>query len=172
MIASGYTSQENDAALILGPTGLAYDPEDDVLFVASTADNTIFAVPQAGSRTGSSGRGAMIFSGRSPAWAARTSVWAKRKPADRQWRRGQRRSDPAERNRGVYQDGPLRSPVQRRCRRGRRIRDRYCECEQPRPFRLCQRQRRRPHRHRSVKDRAAGRDVTPRWREWDCHDAL
>src|SRR5580693_1917343 len=39
VIASGYTSQENDAALILGPTGLAYDPEDDVLFVASTADN-------------------------------------------------------------------------------------------------------------------------------------
>ena len=56
------------AALILGPTGLAYDPEDDVLFVASRADNTIFAVPQC----------------------------AKRKPADRQWRRGQRRSDPAE----------------------------------------------------------------------------
>jgi DNA-binding beta-propeller fold protein YncE len=61
VIASGYTSQENDAGLILGPTGLAYDPEDDVLFVASTADNTIFAVPQAGSRSGSSGRGATIF---------------------------------------------------------------------------------------------------------------
>ena len=61
VIASGYTFQENDAALILGPTGLAYDPEDDVLFVASTADNTIFAVPQAGSRTGSSGKGAIIF---------------------------------------------------------------------------------------------------------------
>jgi DNA-binding beta-propeller fold protein YncE len=61
VIASGYTSQENDAALILGPTGLAYDPEDDVLFVASTADNTIFAVPQAGSRTGPSGRGAIVF---------------------------------------------------------------------------------------------------------------
>ena len=61
VIASGYTFQENDAALILGPTGLAYDPEDDVLFVASTADNTIFAVPQAGSRTGSSGRGAVLF---------------------------------------------------------------------------------------------------------------
>jgi hypothetical protein len=61
VIASGYTSQENDAALILGPTGLAYDPEADVLFVASTADNTIFAVPQAGPRTRSSGRGAIIF---------------------------------------------------------------------------------------------------------------
>jgi len=28
VIASGYTSEENDAALILGPTGLAYDPGD------------------------------------------------------------------------------------------------------------------------------------------------
>ncbi len=55
VIASGYTSQENDAALVLGPTGLAYDPEADVLFVASTADNMIFAVPHAGTRTGSSG---------------------------------------------------------------------------------------------------------------------
>jgi DNA-binding beta-propeller fold protein YncE len=61
VIASRYTSQENDAALILGPTGLAYDPEADVLFVASTADNMIFAVPNAGTRTGSSGRGAIIF---------------------------------------------------------------------------------------------------------------
>jgi DNA-binding beta-propeller fold protein YncE len=61
VIASGYTSQENDAALILGPTGLAYDPRADVLFVASTADNMIFAVPNAGTRTGSSGRGAIIF---------------------------------------------------------------------------------------------------------------
>jgi hypothetical protein len=61
VIASGYTSKENDAALILGPTGLAYDPQADVLFVASTADNMIFAVPNAGTRTGSSGRGAIIF---------------------------------------------------------------------------------------------------------------
>ena len=61
VIASGYTSKENDAALILGPTGLAYDPRADVLFVASTADNMIFAVANAGTRTGSSGRGRIVF---------------------------------------------------------------------------------------------------------------
>jgi hypothetical protein len=61
VIASGYTSQQNDAALVLGPTGLAYDPEADVLFVASTADNMIFAVPHAGTSTKSSGRGSIIF---------------------------------------------------------------------------------------------------------------
>jgi hypothetical protein len=36
------------AAVIFGPTGLAYDNTTDMLFVASTADNTIFAVPHAG----------------------------------------------------------------------------------------------------------------------------
>ena len=60
-IASGYTSMENDTALILGPTGLAYDPEADVLFVASTADNAIFAVRHAGISSGSSGTGKIIF---------------------------------------------------------------------------------------------------------------
>jgi DNA-binding beta-propeller fold protein YncE len=47
-IATGYTHQPNPAALVLGPTGLAYDKAADVLYVASTADNTIFAVPHAG----------------------------------------------------------------------------------------------------------------------------
>ena len=61
VIASGYSSKENDAALVLGPTGLAYDPQADVLFVASTADNIIFAVAKAGTRTKSSGRGAVVF---------------------------------------------------------------------------------------------------------------
>jgi DNA-binding beta-propeller fold protein YncE len=49
------------AALILGPTGVAYDAKTDLLHVASTNDNTIFAVPHAGSRTGTSGTGAIIF---------------------------------------------------------------------------------------------------------------
>jgi hypothetical protein len=61
VIATGYTVQPNATALILGPTGLAYDAEDDVLYVASTADNMIFGVPNAGARTASSGRGAIIF---------------------------------------------------------------------------------------------------------------
>lgn len=61
VIATGYTVEPNAAALILGPTGLAYDERDDVLYIASTADNEIFAVAHAGSRTGSSGRGALVF---------------------------------------------------------------------------------------------------------------
>lgn len=61
VIASDYSVAPNMAALILGPTGLAYDAASDVLYVASTNDNAIFAVPHAGYRTGSSGTGAVIF---------------------------------------------------------------------------------------------------------------
>jgi hypothetical protein len=61
VIASGYTVMPNPAALILGPTGVAYDVGTDVLYVASTADNMIFAVSHAGSRTGSSGTGKVVF---------------------------------------------------------------------------------------------------------------
>jgi len=62
-IAKNYTVQPNQAAVILGPTGLAYDPEKDVLYVASTADNAIFAVPNAGGRVAppQNGTGTIIF---------------------------------------------------------------------------------------------------------------
>jgi hypothetical protein len=61
VIASGYSVAPNAAALILGPTGLAYDAQTDILYVASTNDNEIFAVPHAGHRMASSGTGAIIF---------------------------------------------------------------------------------------------------------------
>jgi hypothetical protein len=61
IIASGYTVALNSTALILGPTGLAYDARTDILYVASTNDNEIFAVPHAGYRTRSSGPGAVVF---------------------------------------------------------------------------------------------------------------
>jgi len=47
-IASGYTHHSDSAALVVGPTGLAYDVENDVLYVASTGDNEIFRVQNAG----------------------------------------------------------------------------------------------------------------------------
>ncbi len=63
IIASGYTSVANSAALFLGPTGLAYDAEQDMLYVASTADNAIYAVAQAAQRTKAVTRGNRIFAG-------------------------------------------------------------------------------------------------------------
>jgi hypothetical protein len=47
LIASGYTIRCDPAAFVVGPTGLALDERKDVLYVASTGDNNIFAVSHA-----------------------------------------------------------------------------------------------------------------------------
>jgi hypothetical protein len=65
IIANGYTVQPNSAAFVFGPTGLVYDPATDTLYVASTADNAVFKVNRAGTRTTSAGQGTMIFSDKS-----------------------------------------------------------------------------------------------------------
>lgn len=62
VIATGYGSALNGAALIVGPTGLAYDEKSDVLYVASTDDNAIFAVPHAEHRKMPVVKGAVAFS--------------------------------------------------------------------------------------------------------------
>jgi hypothetical protein len=62
VIASGYHHRGDPAAFEVGPTGLVYDGGSDVLFVASTEDNAVFAVQQAGTRTGSGGTGTIIYS--------------------------------------------------------------------------------------------------------------
>ena len=60
-IGSGYTHQPNAAAVVVGPTGLAYDSNRDTLYVASTADNKIFAIGDAGDRSSSAGQGYVVF---------------------------------------------------------------------------------------------------------------
>jgi hypothetical protein len=62
-IAKGYTHMPNAAALVLGPTGVAYDEHSDTLFVASTADNEIFAIDHAGNRDSPATRGRLVFAG-------------------------------------------------------------------------------------------------------------
>jgi hypothetical protein len=61
-IATGYTHVPNAAAVVLGPTGLAFDADTGILYVASTADNTIYAISNAVHRTSASGKGDLIFS--------------------------------------------------------------------------------------------------------------
>jgi hypothetical protein len=63
IIATGYKSVPNNAALVLGPTGLAYDASSDTLYVASTGDNAIYSVPQAGHRTSAVAIGSLVFAG-------------------------------------------------------------------------------------------------------------
>jgi len=62
-IATGYSHVPNAAALILGPTGLAFDRETSILYVASTADNAIFAISDADDRDKPLVQGTSIISG-------------------------------------------------------------------------------------------------------------
>jgi hypothetical protein len=60
-IASGYLTRTDPAALVVGPTGLAYDREKNVLYVASTGDNEIFAVSDAARRMTDAGMGHLVY---------------------------------------------------------------------------------------------------------------
>ncbi|WP_185633754.1 hypothetical protein [Burkholderia sp. Bp9012] len=61
IIASGYVNRTDPNALVVGPTGLAYDPNIDVLYVASTGDNAVFAIQNAASTNRNAGVGRMIY---------------------------------------------------------------------------------------------------------------
>jgi hypothetical protein len=61
IVASGYTHRSDPTAFELGPTGLAYDADHDVLYVASTADNAVFAIHGAASATRDLGVGRLIY---------------------------------------------------------------------------------------------------------------
>jgi len=60
-IGSGFGHQLIPAIVAVGPTGLAYDPGRDLLYVASTADNEIFAIGNPVRRTASAGTGFVVF---------------------------------------------------------------------------------------------------------------
>jgi len=60
-IASGYLTRTDPAALVIGPTGLAYNRQRDVLYVASTGDNAIYAIQNAAHATTDAGMGRLIY---------------------------------------------------------------------------------------------------------------
>jgi len=60
-VASGYTFRCDPSAVVVGPTGLAYDAYRDLLYVASTADNKIYAVMNASKLKQSNGTGSVIY---------------------------------------------------------------------------------------------------------------
>ena len=47
VLATGFNHRLDPAALVLGPSGLAYDAIRDTLYVASSADNAIYEIPTA-----------------------------------------------------------------------------------------------------------------------------
>jgi hypothetical protein len=61
VIASNYVHRVDPATFEVGPTGLAYDAQRDILYVASTGDNEVFAIRNAGSRASSEGTGRVIY---------------------------------------------------------------------------------------------------------------
>ncbi len=60
-IAMGYMHRTDPAALVLGPTGLAFDERTATLYVASTADNAIYSISQADQRSNPVNKGALVF---------------------------------------------------------------------------------------------------------------
>jgi hypothetical protein len=67
-IASGYANRSDNAAFVVGPAGLAFDPRTGTLYVASEAEQingteagTIFAVPNASTTSGDHGKGTVVF---------------------------------------------------------------------------------------------------------------
>jgi hypothetical protein len=61
VIASGYQHQCDPVTFVDSPTGLVYNAATDTLFVASTVDNAVFAVPDASKATNSGGTGTIVY---------------------------------------------------------------------------------------------------------------
>ncbi len=61
-IASGYVARTDPAALVVGPTGLAYNAQRGTLYVASTGDNAIYAIGNAAFTRNNAGKGQLIYS--------------------------------------------------------------------------------------------------------------
>jgi hypothetical protein len=60
-IASGYSHRQDPVALVLGPTGLAFDPVTGILYVASTQDNAIYAIANAAFAAQQNGKGKIVY---------------------------------------------------------------------------------------------------------------
>jgi hypothetical protein len=60
-IASGYVHRGDPVTLFVAPTGLVYDGRHNVLYVASTGDNAVFAVQDAADRQTPNGLGTIIY---------------------------------------------------------------------------------------------------------------
>jgi uncharacterized protein (TIGR03118 family) len=59
-IASGYAHHTDPNALVVGPTGLAFDAKTGTLFVASTGDNAIYAIKNAATEQDDDGKGTAV----------------------------------------------------------------------------------------------------------------
>ena len=63
VIGSGFPQRTDPAALVIGPTGVAYDDSTGILYVADTLTNRIAWIPNALFRMNSANRGGTVFAG-------------------------------------------------------------------------------------------------------------
>lgn len=63
VVASGFAERTDPAALVIGPTGVAFDDDTGNLYVADTLNNRIAAIPGALFRFFSGGTGTTVFEG-------------------------------------------------------------------------------------------------------------
>ena len=63
VIASGFPERTDPSALVIGPTGVAFDQASGNLLVADSLDNQITAIPKALTRTKMAGTGAVVSAG-------------------------------------------------------------------------------------------------------------
>jgi hypothetical protein len=60
-IASGYVHRGDPVTLFVSPTGSVYDWRRDILYVASTGDNAVYAIHDAAGRNSDAGLGELIY---------------------------------------------------------------------------------------------------------------
>jgi hypothetical protein len=60
-IGSGYAHRYDPMVFFLGPTGSAYDPANKTLYVASTEDNAVYAIPNAAQTHVDGGTGRVVY---------------------------------------------------------------------------------------------------------------
>ena len=63
VVASGFPERTDPAALVIGPTGVAFDDDSGLLYVADSLDNRVAAIPNALFRFRSAGTGFTITKG-------------------------------------------------------------------------------------------------------------
>jgi DNA-binding beta-propeller fold protein YncE len=61
VVGSGFSHRTDPAALVLGPSGLAFDAAHNLLYVASSTDNAIYSLAGAGTTTSSLGSGTLVY---------------------------------------------------------------------------------------------------------------
>ena len=60
-VGSGFSHRPDPAALVLGPSGLAYDAAHDTLYVASSTDNAVYSLTGVATAASSLGSGKLVY---------------------------------------------------------------------------------------------------------------